>query len=82
MFVELPQEAIAIPDPARYFAESFQQVLTEVGIQVDQLEMVSHISLNNQDKLLLEISSPTIQDLITETNQLDSAKFLENQRVY
>jgi D-alanyl-D-alanine carboxypeptidase/D-alanyl-D-alanine-endopeptidase (penicillin-binding protein 4) len=60
---------IAIPDPARYFAESFQQVLTEVGIQVDQLEIVSHSSLNSQDQLLLEISSPTIPELITETNQ-------------
>ena len=61
--------AIAIPDPARYFAESFQQVLTEVGIQVDQLEIVSNSSFNPQDKLLLEISSPTIPELIRETNQ-------------
>jgi D-alanyl-D-alanine carboxypeptidase/D-alanyl-D-alanine-endopeptidase (penicillin-binding protein 4) len=61
--------AIAIPDPARYFAESFQQVLTEVGIQVDQLEIINNSSLNSQDKLLLEISSPTIPELIRETNQ-------------
>jgi D-alanyl-D-alanine carboxypeptidase/D-alanyl-D-alanine-endopeptidase (penicillin-binding protein 4) len=60
---------IAIPDPARYFAESFQQVLTEVGIQVDQLEIVNNSSLNPQDKLLLEILSPTISELIRETNQ-------------
>jgi D-alanyl-D-alanine carboxypeptidase/D-alanyl-D-alanine-endopeptidase (penicillin-binding protein 4) len=60
---------IAIPDPVRYFAESFQQVLTEVGIQVNQLEIVSNSSLNPQDKLLLEISSPTIPELIRETNQ-------------
>ncbi len=69
--------AIAIPDPVRYFAESFQQVLTEVGIQVDQLEMVSNISLNSQDKLLLEISSPTIQELITETNQESNNLYAE-----
>ena len=61
--------AIAILDPARYFAESFQQVLTEVGIQVNQLEIVNNSSFNPQDKLLLEISSPTIPELITETNQ-------------
>jgi len=61
--------AITIPDPVRYFAESFQQVLTEVGIQVDQLEIVNNPSLNPQDKLLLEISSPTIPELIRETNQ-------------
>ena len=60
---------IAILDPARYFAESFQQVLTEVGIQVNQLEIVNNPSFNPQDKLLLEISSPTILELITETNQ-------------
>jgi D-alanyl-D-alanine carboxypeptidase/D-alanyl-D-alanine-endopeptidase (penicillin-binding protein 4) len=61
--------AIAIPDPVRYFAESFQQVLATAGIEVNQVEIISNISLNNQDKLLLEISSPTIQELITETNQ-------------
>ena len=61
--------AIAIPYPVRYFAESFQQVLTEVGIQVNQLEIVSNPSFNPQDKLLLEISSPTIPELIRETNQ-------------
>jgi len=69
--------AIAIPDPVRYFAESFQQVLAIAGIQVDQLEMVSNISLNNQDKLLLEISSPPIQALITETNQESNNLYAE-----
>jgi D-alanyl-D-alanine carboxypeptidase/D-alanyl-D-alanine-endopeptidase (penicillin-binding protein 4) len=68
---------IAIPDPVRYFAESFQQVLTEVGIQVNQLEIVSNSSLNSQDKLLLEISSPTIPELITETNQESNNLYAE-----
>jgi D-alanyl-D-alanine carboxypeptidase/D-alanyl-D-alanine-endopeptidase (penicillin-binding protein 4) len=68
---------IAILDPARYFAESFQQVLTEVGIQVDQLEIVNNPSFNPQDKLLLEISSPTIPELITETNQESNNLYAE-----
>ena len=69
--------AIAISDPVRYFAESFQQVLIEAGIQVDQREMVSNISVNPQDKLLLEISSSTIQELITETNQESNNLYAE-----
>jgi D-alanyl-D-alanine carboxypeptidase/D-alanyl-D-alanine-endopeptidase (penicillin-binding protein 4) len=69
--------AITIPDPVRYFAESFQQVLATAGIEVNQVETVSNSSLNNQDKLLLEISSPTIQELITETNQESNNLYAE-----
>lgn len=69
--------AIAIPDPVRYFAESFQQILTGVRIQVDQLEIVNNISFNSQEKLLLEISSPPIQELITETNQESNNLYAE-----
>ena len=69
--------AIAVPDPVRYFAESFQQVLGTAGIQVDQLEIVNNTSFNSQEKLLLEISSPPIQELITETNQESNNLYAE-----
>ena len=39
--------------------------------------MVSNISVNPQDKLLLEISSSTIQELITETNQESNNLYAE-----
>lgn len=69
--------AIAIPDPVRYFAESLQQILTETGIQVNQVEIVTNTRLNPQEKLFLEIESPTLTELITETNQNSNNLYAE-----
>lgn len=69
--------AIAIPDPVRYFAESLQQLLTESGIQVNQLEFSAKLPPNSEEKLLLEITSSTVQELIKETNQESNNLYAE-----
>ncbi len=69
--------AIAIPDPVRYFAESLQQILTEAGIQVSQVEITTNNTINPQEKLFSEIESPTIKELITETNQNSNNLYAE-----
>ncbi len=69
--------AITIPDPARYFAESFEKVLAEAEIKVNKVEILENIIADLQDKLLLEIISPSMQELITKTNQESNNLYAE-----
>ena len=69
---------VAIPDPTLYFLQTFQQLLTQQGIQVDRVMMTNHANLDRTQILLLTITSPKLGTIIQTTNQDSNNLYAES----
>jgi serine-type D-Ala-D-Ala carboxypeptidase/endopeptidase (penicillin-binding protein 4) len=68
--------AISVPQPTAYFAQRFRQILSDVGIQVQQVEVATD-ALSAQAVEIAGITSPALAELLIETNQHSNNLYAE-----
>ncbi len=67
---------LPLVNPAASFISAFRQSLNRLGITVDRTQLMAEISLTNLPEVAT-INSPTIIELITETNQHSNNVYAE-----
>ncbi|PSO59563.1 MAG: D-alanyl-D-alanine carboxypeptidase/D-alanyl-D-alanine-endopeptidase [Cyanobacteria bacterium QH_2_48_84] len=68
---------LAIPNPGRYFLQSFQSVLAAEGIRVNQVSVVPYSPLTQPKAELAAVESPPLAVLLKETNQQSNNLYAE-----
>lgn len=68
--------AVSLPDPTRHFLERFQQILMDYQIQVEQTRMSSD-PLPVAAYPLAVVTSPSLAELLVETNQQSNNLYAE-----
>lgn len=80
---ELPQDNqadnwdLAIIDPANYFLANWLNLFSEEGITVNQSLVTKESIKNTDERVIAQIYSPPLKDLIAETNQESNNLFAE-----
>ncbi len=68
---------LAIIDPANYFLETFRNLLLQVGITVNQAEVINQKNNNTEAKIITKIVSPPLPILLAEINQNSNNLYAE-----
>ncbi|HEY9649222.1 MAG TPA: D-alanyl-D-alanine carboxypeptidase/D-alanyl-D-alanine-endopeptidase [Coleofasciculaceae cyanobacterium] len=68
---------LAILNPAQYFLDSFRQSLLSEGITVTQASIIDNFSVMESMQELAAIESPSLAELVKETNQQSNNLYAE-----
>ena len=69
--------ALSVPDPGRYFLNSFRRQLLQAGIEVSSAKLIKNES-NHWETELTAIESPALAELLDKTNQESNNLYAES----